>query len=216
MKCPLCNGDYDQVDLLTTGGSLVEAKKCIQCGGFWFPKPFTSQLDPKSVAQHDTPSPNYSAKSYDLMCALDGTLLAPAEHDVSPHSGQYWTCPDCDGMFFPRGQLALHQQWLSSQQTAVTAQSPGFGRAKATTAVLSMFVLSAAILASVSKVDLQAAQVQALPNSGPNVLTLMLLAVTYIAGTVLAVLGRRLPIIFMGWGVIIICLFGFSVIIFGP
>ncbi|MEX1051878.1 MAG: zf-TFIIB domain-containing protein [Patescibacteria group bacterium] len=215
MKCPLCNGDYDRVDLRTVGGSLVESRRCLQCGGFWFPQPLKDQLDPAAVAQFDAPSPNYSAKSYDLTCPLDGTLLAPADHDVSPHSGQYWSCPDCDGMFFPRGQLALYTQWLSSQQPA-TANERGFSRTQAVTAVGALFVLSVAVFASLANIDLQAAQAQTLPNSGPNLLTLGMLALTYIAGTILAVLGRRLPIIFMGWGVIIICLFGFSVIIFGP
>jgi hypothetical protein len=62
----------------------------------------------------------------------------------------------------------------------------------------------------------QAASTQTLPSTGPNVLTLLLLAVTYLAGTILAVLGRKLPVILLGWGVIAICLVGFSVIIFGP
>lgn len=218
MKCPQCNGEYDQISLLSTGGETVAAQKCTQCGGVWFQRPLKQQLNVQSVLQNDPPSPNYSTKSFDLTCSLDGTLMAPADHDISPHSGQYWQCPDCDGMFFPRGQLALYEQWLESQQSPTAKHSAGFSRARATTAVLSMFVLTAAVLASLSKTDfsLNAAQVQALPNSGPNVLTLAMLAVTYIAGTILAVLGRRLPIIFMGWGVIVICLFGFSVIIFGP
>jgi Zn-finger nucleic acid-binding protein len=218
MKCPLCNGEYDRVDLLNAAGETVDARRCNQCGGFWFPKPLNGQLDLKSVTAHDVPSPNYSAKSYDLVCPMDGTLLGPADHDVSPHSGQFWSCPDCDGMFFPRGQLALYEDWLESHQKTAAAKQGGFTRAQATTSVLSVFVLAAAVLASLTKTDfsLQAAQVQALPNSGPNVLTLIMLAVTYIAGTILAVLGRRLPIIFMGWGVIVVCLFGFSIIIFGP
>ena len=215
MKCPLCNGDYDRVDLRTVNGSLVEAKRCLQCGGFWFPQPLKDQLDPAIITQYDSPSPNYSVKSYDLICPLDETLLAPANHDVSPHSGQFWSCPDCDGMFFPRGQLALYAQWLASQQP-VAAKERGFSRTQAITGVLSLFVLTVAVFASLANVDLQAAQAQTLPNSGPNLLTLGMLALTYIAGTILAVLGRRLPIIFMGWGVIVICLFGFSVIIFGP
>lgn len=215
MKCPLCNGDYDRVDLRTVSGSLVEARRCLQCNGFWFPQPLKSQLDPANVAQYDSPSPNYSVKSYDLTCPLDGTLLAPADHDISPHSGQFWRCPDCDGMFFPRGQLALYAEWLASQQPA-TAKERGFSRTQAITGVLALFVLTVAMLASLSNIDLQAAQAQTLPNSGPNLLTLAMLALTYLAGTILAVLGRRLPIIFMGWGVIVICLFGFSIIIFGP
>lgn len=214
MKCPLCNGEYSRVNLRTESGSLVDAQKCDQCSGMWFSSPLNSILDENSVASHDTPSPNYSTKSSDFICPLDGTLLHAADHDISPHSGQYWMCPDCDGMFFPKGQLALHQNWLISQQQP--AHKPAFSRAKTTTIVMSIFVLTVAVFASFSKVDLQAAQVQALPNSGPNVLTLILLAITYIAGTVIAVLGRRLPVIFMGWSVIVICLFGFSVIIFGP
>ena len=214
MKCPLCNGDYNNIHLRTNGGIAVEAKKCNQCSGIWFSKPLNNILEPESVAKYDTPSPNYSTKSFDLICSFDGSLLSFAEHDVSPHSGQYWPCPDCDGMFFPKGQLALYQQWLTSQQKIL--HKPVFSRAKISMAIMFIFVLIVAVFASLSKVDLQAAQVQALPNSGPNVLTLALLAVTYIAGTVLAVLGRRLPVILMGWSVIIICLFGFSVIIFGP
>ena len=214
MKCPLCSGDYNKIHFRTNSGIIMEAKKCDQCSGIWFSKPLNTILEPESVAKFDTPSPNYSTKSFDLICSLDGTLLASAENDISPHSGQYWTCPDCDGMFFPKGQLALHQKWLISQQQI--SHKPAFSRAKISMAIMFIFILTIAVFASLSKVDLQAAQVQALPNTGPNVLTLVLLAVTYIAGTVLAVLGRRLPIIFMGWSVIIICLFGFSIIIFGP
>lgn len=214
MKCPLCNGEFNKIHFRTDGGTVTEAQKCDQCSGIWFARPMNSILDEETITKNDSPSPNYSTKSYDLTCSLDGTLLQPADHDISPHSGQYWTCPDCDGMFFPKGQLALHQNWLRSQQKS--AHKPAFSRTKATTAIMSLFVLTVALFAALSKVDLQAAQVQALPNSGPNVLTLVLLAITYVAGTVLAVLGRRLPVIFMGWSVIVICLFGFTVIIFGP
>ena len=214
MRCPLCNGDYNKIQLRTKERVAVEAKQCDQCSGIWFSRPLNAVLEPETIAKYDTPSPNYSTKSFDLTCSLDGTLLVSAEHDVSPHSGQYWTCPDCDGMFFPKGQLALHQQWLASQQKAL--HQPAFSRVKITMGTMFIFVLTIAVFASLSKVDLQAAQLQALPNTGPNILALVLLAGTYIAGTVLAVLGRRLPVIFMGWSVIVICLFGFSIIIFGP
>ena len=215
MRCPLCSGEHREIHFSTEDGSAVNAKKCDQCSGIWFPSPLGGILGKETVEKDDIPSPNYSTKAYDLICPLDGTLLQSADHDVSPHSGQYWTCPDCDGMFFPKGQLALHQNWLRSEQETPSHQS-AFSRIKVTVATLSIFVLTVAVFASLSKVELQAAQVQALPNSGPNFLTLILLAVTYIAGTILAVLGRRLPVIFMGWSVIVICLFGFSVIIFGP
>ena len=215
MKCPLCNGDYEKIHIKAVDGSSVEAMKCLHCSGIWFSRPLKGNLDQDSIADHDSPAPNYSTKSSDFTCPADGTLLQAAEHDVSPHSGQYWSCPDCDGMFFPRGQLALHQRWLRDQQ-GTDAHRSTFSRARASTAVLSVFILVVAILAALSRVDLQAAQTQALPNTGPNVLTLIMLAVTYLAGTILAVLGRRLPIIFTGWAVIVICLFGFSVIIFGP
>jgi len=218
MKCPQCNGEYDRIDLLSVTGDTVPAQRCTQCGGVWFQKPLKQQLNLQSVWQNDPPSPNYSLKSSDLTCSLDGTLMSVADHDISPHSGQYWECPDCDGMFFPRGQLALYEQWLNSKQSPTATKTAGFSRAQVASGVFAIFMLSAAVLAAVSKGDLSlnAAQTQALPNSGPNVLTLLMLAVTYIAGTILAVLGRRLPIIFMGWGVIVICLFGFSIIIFGP
>ena len=55
-----------------------------------------------------------------------------------------------------------------------------------------------------------------LPNTGPNIITLVFLSIAYISGTVLAVLGRKLPVIIVGWSVIAACMLGFIVVIFGP
>jgi Zn-finger nucleic acid-binding protein len=215
MHCPMCEGEFDPISFRAVGGSSVNAKRCNQCNGIWFPQPLAGKLDQNSVAQYDIAQPRYSSQSYDLMCPLDKTLMAQSDHDVAPNGGKFWNCPDCEGSFFPRGQLSLYNGW----QHARTTDDPsiaGIGRSQAATAVVSMFVLTVAILGSLRNVSIEAAQAQTLPTSGPNVVTLVLLALTYIAGTVLAVLGRRLTVIFMGWAVIAICLFGFAVIIFGP
>lgn len=218
MKCPLCSGQLERINLLTISGDTLDTQKCSQCRGIWFPQSLKQQLDLRSVHEYDPPSPNYSMKPYDIVCSFDGTLMKESDHSSSPHAGKYYQCPDCEGMFFPQGQLALYQEWISDQHQSLAIAQTGISRQGALTGILSLFVLTAAFLASVSQVDvsLQASQTQTLPNSGPNILTLSMLAIAYISGTVLAVLGRRLPIIFMGWGVIAICLFGFSIIIFGP
>ncbi len=216
MKCPLCDSDSEPVILRSSGARTVEAKRCTQCNGFWFPRPLGDRLDITSVQQFETGAPNYSVQASDVVCPNDNTLLERSDHDLNPQSGQYWSCPDCNGQFFPRGQLALYTQWQIDNQPGTPAAIGAITRTQATTGILSISGLFVMVMASLSNLNYQAASTQTLPSTGPNVLTLLLLAVTYLAGTVLAVLGRKLPVILLGWGVIAICLVGFSVIIFGP
>jgi hypothetical protein len=84
-------------------------------------------------------------------------------------------------------------------QPGTPAMLGGLTRSQAATGVLSLGGLFVLIMASLSNLDYQAASAQTLPSTGPNLLTLLLLAVTYLAGTILAVLGRKLPIILLGW-----------------
>ncbi len=219
MKCPLCEGEFDTVTLKTAGGKLVEAHRCQVCGGFWLEREPDERLTPESVGRYDTPQSNYSLKAFNLICPNDQTLLREADREDAPAGLRFWECPDCRGTFFTRGQLSLLTEWQDRRRKA-SPTAPVSVRGQAALASLLSFVLVASVVAASTRVvsnGLDAAVATAtLPSSGPNVLTLVLLGLTYIAGTILAVLGRRLPLILLGWGVIILCLLGFAVIIFGP
>jgi len=215
MKCPMCGGDFDGVTFKTLTGSAIEARHCLQCGGFWFEREPHERLSPESVGLSDRPTPNYSLKNLDLVCPNDQSLLRESDNPDLPAGARYWSCPDCDGSFYPKGQLALVTSWRSSNIAPITTRPH--------TALSAVLIMGLVILlnASIRQVQdgslgLEAVTTQVLPNSGPNLLTLGLLALTYLAGTILTVLGRKLPIVAMGWGVIAICLVGFFVIIFGP
>lgn len=217
MKCPSCEGEFDPIELRSVSGRLVDAKHCTQCGGIWLPRLLSERLLPESVANYDVPQPNYSLKTFDMLCPIDKTLLDTSDHSQGPNGSKFWRCPDCEGGFFPRGQLSLLTNWQAGQVDS--NQNSGLqNRARAASGVALTLILVVVTLSSLNKFNLQylAADGSPLPTSGPNILTLALLALAYIAGTVLAVLGRRLPLIVTGWSVIAICLFGFSVVIFGP
>ena len=217
MKCPMCGGDFDNVSLKTVGGSGTWAKHCNQCGGFWFEREPTEFLSLDSINKVDVPTPNYSWNQMDLVCSNDNSLLASVERDDLPAGTQYWKCPDCEGAFYPKGQLALmthHNHDIHGEHIAGLVSA----RSRTTLAIL-LVVIGAVMMnfvANKTTTVLIATSDQVLPSSGPNILTLLLLGITYLAGTILAVLGRKVPIVLVGWCVIIVCLVGFSVIIFGP
>lgn len=212
----MCGGDFDNVNLKTVGGSGTWAKHCNQCGGFWFERQPTEYLSLDSINKVDVPTPNYSLKNMDLVCSNDNSLLALVESDDLPAGTQYWRCPDCEGTFYPKGQLAMmthHQHDVHGEHIA------GLVSARSRTTLAILLVAVGAVVTNIAvqhSASLSAAGEQVLPTSGPNILTLLLLGITYLAGTILAVLGRKVPIVLVGWSVIIICLLGFSVIIFGP
>lgn len=217
MKCSYCGGDFEAVDLRTQNGGTITSYRCTQCGGFWFERAMGEVLEPEGLKRYETPQFNYNLKAFNMVCPVDGTILE--EDDTrGPADGRSWACPDCRGVFYPRGQLALFTNYQAKQTWAHKPSVGLIGRTQVAVAlslVGALFVLSLGTL-SRTNFSLSAAGATPLPTSGPNILTLVLLALTYLAGTVLAVLGRKLPIIIMGWGVIIVCLFGFSVLIFGP
>jgi Zn-finger nucleic acid-binding protein len=212
MNCPLCEGVFEPIAIRKADGSSRQAKRCSQCSGFWFDVQGDEGLAPDSVADLDIPQPNYSLRHMTLTCPVDETLLEQSEHEAGPTGLKIWTCPDCRGVFYPRGQLALFYQWAAAQGMP-TLVGP---RSQAALAVMLTVLGGILTFASANSQGFQAAVAEPLPTGGPNILTLVLIALAYISGTVLAVLGRRLPIILMGWSVITICLFGFFVIIFGP
>lgn len=214
MKCPLCEGEFEPVSIRSLGGDVRRARRCGQCGGFWFDSNADEGLSATAVAELDQAQPNYSLQSLNLLCPSDQTLLEQSEHDAGPTGFKMWSCPDCRGTFYPRGQLALFNNWVAENGSGAT-----FGLySRSQAALAAMLTVAGGILtvAAASSEGFQAAAAEPLPTGGPNILTLVLIAAAYIAGTVLAVLGRRLPIMLMGWSVIAICLFGFFVIIFGP
>lgn len=216
MKCPSCEGDFDTIDFRSVSTRTVEAQQCTQCGGFWFSRPLEEPLLPDSVMIYDTPQPNYSLKNSDLFCPVDESMLTEVDHHDGPAGLRTWNCNDCGGIFYPKGQLALLTNWQQQGQNGV---HPGVAaRKQAAIAVALSAVLMVTILGSLNRFNFQysAASASPLPTSGPSVVTLVLLALAYIAGTTLAVLGRKLPIIIIGWLVIVTCMLGFAIVIFGP
>ncbi|HSX42445.1 MAG TPA: zf-TFIIB domain-containing protein [Candidatus Saccharimonadales bacterium] len=215
MKCPYCGGGFEAVGLQTQNGGSLTSYHCMQCGGFWLARQPAEALDAAALNHYDTPQFNYSLKAFNMACPTDGTMLE--EDDArGPAGGRSWHCTECGGVFYPKGQLALLAEWQVKH--SVLQPTAGLaGRTQTAVALSLTFGLVVAVLGALSSnFSLNAAGTAPLPTSGPNIITLLLLAVTYLAGTVLAVLGRRLPIIILGWAVIIVCLFGFSVLIFGP
>ena len=135
MKCPMCGGDFDTATFKTLGGSAAQARHCMQCGGFWFERPLDEPLAPFSVSQYDAAAPNYSLKQIDLVCPNDQSLLSEVDDPDQPAGTQFWQCSDCDGCFYPRGQLAHVTNW---QATTVEVKTPIVSRSRSALAVLLM------------------------------------------------------------------------------
>lgn len=209
MRCPSCEGEVEPVSLRDRAGDLKEAKRCGQCGGFWFESGQDDDLSVESVLDYDVANPNYTMKSYNLVCPSDQTLLNQSERDALPTGLNIWNCPDCSGTFYPRGQLALATNWQAEQ--AKQRSLAVYSRSRMAMAVL--LLVFGGIFFGFASQNFSAVG-QTLPTEGPNIMMLVLIAISYLAGTVLAVLGRKLPIIFLGWGVILFSLFGFSILIF--
>lgn len=214
MKCPVCGGEFDGVTFRSRSGSSIYAKRCNQCSGFWFEREPASDLELSSVLEQDSASANYSMKNTDLVCPQDQSLLEEVDSSELPAGSRYWRCNDCDGSFYPKGQLATLSEWRAKNSAHVSG-----GPLKPNVAISSVLVVALVGLvgASAGKISgFSAATDQVLPTLGPSLGTLILLAVTYVAGTILAILGRKVAVVAMGWGVISICLVGFFVVIFGP
>ncbi len=216
MNCPLCEGEFEAIELRTIANRNVNAKHCTQCGGFWLERELAEPLMPDWVAQYDTPQPNYSLKASDLFCPIDDSRLEQIDGSISHSGTRFWQCNDCRGQFYPKGQLALLTNYLNVGRVKHPAVTTTRGRAAMGVSLVALLTVS--VLASFNRFayQLNAASNSPLPTTGPSVYTLILLALAYVAGTVLAVLGRKLPIIFTGWAVIAVCMVGFAVVIFGP
>jgi len=218
MKCPYCEGDLITIQLENNDGEFEEELRCSSCGGFWVKSMPDDGFAPDSIEKIDRPMPNYSLNVRNLMCPMDGTLLVASEFDAYPTGAKYWRCDDCSGNFYPKGQLAL----ISEHQAKASkpAGIMGMSKAQATSAVMLLIVGSIAFIGSMQAGDgltFRAAEITTtLTNPAPNFITLMLLGLTYLLGTMTAVLGRRRQMIYLGWAVIIVCLTGFSLIIFSP
>ena len=107
MRCPMCEGGFKNVGLKLVDGRGVWTKHCYQCGGFWFERQPVEFLDLESVKKVDVSAPNYSIKNLDLVCPNDNSLLSPVERNELPAGAKSWRCPDCEGVFYPKGQLGL-------------------------------------------------------------------------------------------------------------
>lgn len=216
MSCPMCGSDTQSVTLQAVNGNKVYSKQCGTCAGFWFEHQSKDIIDENSVMNVDVPTPNYSLKHDDLVCPHDSTLLKPVDRGDLPAGIQYWRCHDCGGEFYPKGQLAMISKWQHAHMPDHISELKS-ARTQAPVALLLLIIGGFFMNASFRQtVSFQAATDQVLPTTGPSILTLLLLGVTYLAGTILAVLGRKIPIVLVGWSVIMICLIAFSVIIFGP
>jgi len=203
------------VDLRSIDGKKVYAKQCQSCAGFWFDHDLKEIIDENSINKVDVATPNYSLKHEELICPRDRSLLKSVDRSDLPAGIIYWKCQDCGGNFYPKGQLAMISKW-QHQHMGEHISEVKSARTKAPVALLLLLLGGFVMNAAVKQATLQASTDQVLPTSGPSILTLLLLGITYLAGTVLAVLGRKIPIVLIGWSVIIICLVAFSVIIFGP
>jgi len=154
----------------------------------------------------------------DYICPLDGELMEQWFSDEDDIRVRYWTCDKCRDSFFPSGELLAFAKRREKDQSLIAYRTNLSRRAQLTTAFSLLIVGAAFFVASLraNEAVLLAESSNPLPNTGPNLPTLILLAVTYLAGTILAVLGRKLSVVLMGWGVIAVCLVGFVVVIFGP
>lgn len=206
----------EAVNLRSTSGKLVTAKRCTSCGGFWLPKGMPPYLNSTQVHEYDVSHPSFTLKAFDMVCPNDQSLMLEDENADLPNGMRVWHCHDCGSAFFPKGQLGYYCDWQDG--LLKESHSSGINRTQGAVTVLSILFLAIMVMASLNKVSVnyQAAVDQTLPTAGPNIYSLVFLALAYIAGTILAVLGRKLPLIIIGWGVISICILGFSVIIFGP
>jgi|GEM_PF-1410155 len=217
MKCPMCGGDFTSVVLKTSSAESVLARQCGQCAGIWLEREPSEPLSGESVREFDTAAANYSLAHHDLVCPLDNSLLSEVDSDDLPAGIRYWHCTDCSGSFYPKGQLAA----ISKHQNHSTAHQVAAGRTQVT--IASVLVVGLIVLVNASwrqmegdLLTLEASTDQVLPGGSLSFLTLILLVACYLAGTALAVMGRRTSLVAMGWGVIAICLAGFFVVVLGP
>lgn len=210
MNCPQCRGEFENIEIDTARGGTTKAKRCSQCAGFLVDQP--KSFEPESVLKYESPQTTYSFAGDSFECPIDQGRLEYQQDGVSANSAKYYYCESCGVYFFPKGQL-------STFVSKIEAPIVGSIRTKIGSAVGLCLVLAISVLATINKVSysFQAAEATSpLPTTGPNLFTLLLIALTYLAGTILAVLGKKMPVIIMGWAVIAICLFGFSLLIFGP
>jgi len=217
MRCPNCQADLGRTILRGERGSL-KAERCQQCGSFWFAKDGYRFVPYQEAKKVDAKAPSMGMKEQNFACPLDGELMEQWHSDDDDEWVRYWTCDKCGGSFFPPGQLLAIAKQRDKDQSLL-AYRVGLSRRTQFTTALSLLIAGAAFFTAALRANeaaLLAESSNPLPNVGPNLPTLILLAVTYLAGTVLAVLGKKLPIVLMGWGVIAVCLIGFVVVIFGP
>lgn len=216
MHCPNCRGDFEAVAFKGIGGINIKGKRCLQCGGFWFERNQFSEISSQSAEKFDPPSANYSLQEFSFICPNDQAIMTEQNGEADTSGIRYWICPEGQESFIPKGQLALIAR--SRERASRLTSSGPLSRSKIaeTTILIGLGAIFTVLSFNQSDFNFTATGDSPIPTAGPNIFTLLLLAVTYLSGTVLAVLGRKTSVIFMGWAVIAICLVGFSVIIFGP
>lgn len=217
MRCPKCQGELERVVLRGERGS-VKAERCNQCASFWFNKDNYRQISYEEAKRVDARAPEMGMHQPSYCCPIDGSLLDEWHSDEHDTWVRYWSCDRCAGSFFPAGQLLAYAK-QRQEDKAVLTYHIGQPRRSQLVQAFSLLVVGIAFFSAslrANEAALLAESSNPLPSVGPNLPTLILIAITYLAGTVLAVLGKKLPIVLMGWGVIAVCLVGFVVVIFGP
>lgn len=215
MRCVNCQGELGSISFQTVGGARLKAKRCLSCGGFWFINGQLQEVSLSAAHQVDNHSPSYALQEHNFICENDRTLMNRVSVAGNPVDSHFWRCSECAAVFVPRGQLAAltdiyHSKRLENQPTAHV------GRAQLTEAVL---LVGLGVFLATKGWQRNAgllASGDTLPSQGPVLLPLVLLSVTYLSGVILAILGRKLPLILMGWGVIAVCILGFIVLATGP
>ena len=218
MKCPFCEGDLTSIQIENNDGEYEDVQRCTSCGGFWVKNEPREGFAADAVAKIDKPQQNYSLNAYNLACPVDKNLLLASEFDAIPTGVKYWKCNDCGGLFYPKGQLAL----LTEYEEKTRRANPFLGMTKSQiTSMVMLFLIGSAsfvgAMQTISGFEFHAAEITTtLTNTTPNLITLIMLGLAYLAGTILAVLGRHRQMIYLGWAIILICLTGFGLIVFGP
>ena len=140
MQCPNCRADLNTIEVIDNFGQGFGIEQCPACGGFWFDRNELYRVPIKVALQLDSPSP---AQTYsgNLQCPHDKALLVEFKDPNLPPQLVIYRCPDCGGLFLPKGGLYAYKEY----QTQKTLKSIEFSR-KSAIAISILFTLSLSIL----------------------------------------------------------------------
>jgi Zn-finger nucleic acid-binding protein len=113
LTCPQCGVDLQEVKAAATTGYLIVLDQCPRCGGIWsdrwevFPLSSTAveRLDGvDTAALHALQAPTI-APPVVLECPRCRAPLHEFKDPTLPPDARIERCPNCDGMWFNRGEL---------------------------------------------------------------------------------------------------------------